>query len=342
MSEEHGPDAADDVGALIRLAGRRPNVSSDRTARVRAAVRQEWLGAVWRRRRRRLVWGAAALAAAVLLLLVTPVARRWDRGSSPPTTSGAFVVSVSAPAWVGGGPGGTSGPGAAPLRAGERLPFGSTVETKAEGRVALRLSSGADSMMLDSGSRLRVVDADTVALERGAVYVDSGGGPGRMRTLAIETPFGSVRELGTQYEIRVREGSLRIRVREGTVSLDRGSRVHEVPVAKELLLGADGSATMRPIPIHGPEWDWVARITTLPDLDGETARTFLDHVTRERGWHLLFADERAERAAARIRIGGSIDGLSLDHALDAVLPTCGMTYRIEGGTLIVSLAGGGP
>ena len=340
MNEGHRPDGEDDVGALIRLAGRQPSVSSDRTARVRAAVRQEWLGAVWRRRKRRLVWGAAALAAVVLLILVTPVARRWDRGSSRPSTSGAFVVSVSAPAWVGGGPDGTSSPGAAPLRTGERLSFGSTVETTAEGRVALRLSS-ADSMRLDSGSRLRVVDADTVALDRGAVYVDSGGGLGRIKALAIETPFGSVRELGTQYEVRVLEESLRIRVREGTVSLHGGSRVHEVPVAQELLLGADGSATMRPIPIHGPEWDWVARITTLPDLDGETARTFLDHVTRERGWRLLFADERAERAAVRVRIGGSIAGLSLDHALDAVLPTCGMAYRVEEGTLIVSLAGDG-
>ena len=307
---------------------------------MRAAVQQEWLAAVRRRRKRRLVWGAAALAAAGLILLVTPLALRWVRGSPQPSAGGAFVVSVSPPAWVGGAPGGSSGAGAAPLRAGERLPLGSTLETTGEGRVALRLSS-ADSIRLDSGSRLRVVDAGTVALERGAVYVDSGGARGGIDTLAIETPLGSVRELGTQYEVRVLEESLRIRVREGTVSLDAGSRVHEVPVAQELLLGADGSATTRPIPIHGPEWDWVARITMLPDLDGQTARTFLDYVTRERGWHLLFADERAERAATRTRIGGSIDGLSLDHALDAVLPTCGMTYRIEEGTLIVSLADGG-
>jgi hypothetical protein len=30
--------------------------------------------------------------------------------------------------------------------------------------------------------------------------------------------------------------------------------------------------------------------------------------------------------------------LSIDHALDAVLPTCGLTYRVEQGRLHVSVA----
>jgi ferric-dicitrate binding protein FerR (iron transport regulator) len=161
------------------------------------------------------------------------------------------------------------------------------------------------------------------------------------RELAIETPLGTVREIGTQYEVRLLGESVRIRVREGKVTLDDGSRVHEVPAAQELAVDEAGSMTTREIPVHGPEWDWAARIATLPNLDGASARTFLDHVAREQGWRLRFADDRTQHEAARIRIGGSIERLSLDHALDSVLPTCGMTYRIEDGTLIVSLEGSG-
>ena len=41
-------------------------------------------------------------------------------------------------------------------------------------------------------------------LERGAVYVDSGVGPGRHPgSVGIHTPLGVVRDIGTQYEVRV-------------------------------------------------------------------------------------------------------------------------------------------
>ena len=334
-----GPDRDDDVGRLIRLAGRRHTVAQERTARVRAVVQKEWLDGVRRRKRQRIIWGAAALAVAASVLLIVSLGGRANRNPSP-SPDGILVVAVSEPAWAPVGTEREPGFEAPPLRAQVRLPFGSTVETGEGGGAALRLSA-ADSIRLDAASRLRVLDAGTLVLERGAVYVDSGGDSAEARSLTIRTPLGSVREIGTQYEVRLLEATVRIRVREGMVTLDDGSRVHEVDVARELVLDADGSMTTQEIPIHGPEWDWVGRIATLPNLDGASARTFLDHVARERGWRIKFADERTERAAARIRIGGSIDRLSLDHALDTVLPTCGMTYRIEDGTLIVSQAGGG-
>lgn len=57
-------DENDPIATLVRLAGRRPEVDAERTARVRAAVADEWR-ATTRRRRWTRVAAAAAVAAAI-------------------------------------------------------------------------------------------------------------------------------------------------------------------------------------------------------------------------------------------------------------------------------------
>jgi hypothetical protein len=72
------------------------------------------------------------------------------------------------------------------------------------------------------------------------------------------------------------------------------------------------------------------------DLEGRSAREFLDWVARERGWGLSFSDETVARSAEEIVLGGTVERLTLDEALDAVLPTCRMTYRVEAGVLWIA------
>jgi hypothetical protein len=72
------------------------------------------------------------------------------------------------------------------------------------------------------------------------------------------------------------------------------------------------------------------------DLEDETALAFLEWAARERGWTLAFADEHVARSAGEIVLGGTLDRLTLEEALDAVLPTCQMEYRVEQGVLVVS------
>ena len=240
---------------------------------------------------------------------------------------------AAAPAWLGD----ESAAASNPLEENDRLAFGASVSTGENGHVALRLPDGG-SVRLDAGSRLLVVDATTFVLQRGAVYVDSGG-HGIPGGVSIRTPFGTVREIGTQYEVRLVDDGLRLRVREGSVSLDGGGGTHEVAAASELTVDPQGAVSILPVAIHGPDWDWVAKSAKLPNMRGRSARAFLEYVARERGWVLRFASAETERAAGTTRLSGSLERLSLDDALDAVLPTCGMTYSIDGGRLVVSLAG---
>jgi hypothetical protein len=71
------------------------------------------------------------------------------------------------------------------------------------------------------------------------------------------------------------------------------------------------------------------------EIEGRPVGEFLDWIARERGLQLTFEDPALYVTAAETGLNGSIDGMSLDQALEAVLPTCGMTHHIQNGTLTV-------
>jgi ferric-dicitrate binding protein FerR (iron transport regulator) len=166
--------------------------------------------------------------------------------------------------------------------------------------------------------------------------VDSGFEATPDATLDVRTPFGLIREIGTQFEVRLDDESVRVRLREGAVIVHGADRKHEVHAGSELTVNRDGSVVRGTIPTYGPEWNWLVGVTPMPDLEGRSARAFLEWVARERGWTLAFADEAVARAAGEVVLGGTVQGLTLDEALDAVLPTCRMSYRIERGVLVIA------
>jgi ferric-dicitrate binding protein FerR (iron transport regulator) len=220
------------------------------------------------------------------------------------------------------------------VEAGETVPVGSEIVTSSEGRLALHMPSG-HSIRVDASTRVRLVDADSVLLEHGALYVDSGVEPDARKTIAVETPFGIVREIGTQFVVRLERHSVRVRVREGRAVLSGEGPDREIEAGHELVVAAGGPSSTRAISTHGPAWDWIADITPMPDFQGRSAKEFLDWIARERGWSLGFSDAAVAREADRIVLG-SLGNLTLDQALDAVLPTCLMVYRVEDGTLWVA------
>ncbi len=95
---------------------------------------------------------------------------------------------------------------------------GSTVTTSV-GTLAMTLTSGVH-LRLDASSTARLDSATDVVLERGAVYVDSAGAHPTQpdaSPISIHTPAGLVRDIGTQFEVRLDDAGLRIRVRDGEV-----------------------------------------------------------------------------------------------------------------------------
>ena len=227
------------------------------------------------------------------------------------------------------------------LSAGDDVPAGAVLESASGARAAVRLKGGG-SLRLDAGTRLRLVSADQLALERGAVYVDAE--PGRTpAAVTVHTRFGSVREQGTQFEVRLAAGALRVRVREGRIGLQHQTGAEEASPGEELRL-QDGRVSRQAVAVHGPEWGWVQQIAPAFELEGESLGRFLAWVSRETGRPVRLADEDGMRdSGTSTRLHGSIAGLTPEEALSAVLPTCGRTHWYSRGAILVgrSAPGGG-
>jgi FecR protein len=317
---------ADEVAVreLVEGAGRRPAVPAEDLAAIRAAARREWEALAAAERRRR-VRRTLPLALAATLLLALGIGWWWSVRDAAP----AAPVRVATVELVKGDAG---------VAPGAVLTAGTAVETGSGGLMALRLAGG-ESVRLDAGTRVRLASAIRLDLERGAVYVDSAGAAGGGR-LAIGTPWGSVREVGTQFEVRMDPAvgvALRVRVREGSVALVRGEGP-EAPVAAggELRLGRDGRLGRGRVAPQGPEWEWVLAAAPSFEIEGATLRDYLRWVSRETAWRLQYEDEALAELTETIRLHGSIEGVAPDESVSVVLPGSGLDYRLEGGALRIS------
>ena len=330
--------------ALLEEAGPRAPLPAQDLEAIREAARAEWRERYGGARVRSRVsgwWIAAAaavvLAAAGLLLL--------RRAPAPPPATGVASVERSRGEvlW-------SPGDGKlAPLSAdgaGRTIPAGAVLETvgsaRAPGSVALRMAGGA-SVRLDAGTRARVASSTVIELDRGAVYVDSGGPAARRESVAVRTAAGLFRSIGTQFEVRAEQGGsvTRLKVREGRVRLERGAESVLTDAGQELVVRGDGSLERGEAAADAPEWDWVVTSAPMLDIEGAKVRTFLDWVARERGWRLEFADSETAALADSVVLHGSIAHLTPAEAPDVVLPSGGLGYRVSNGKLVVFVAGGG-
>jgi ferric-dicitrate binding protein FerR (iron transport regulator) len=262
----------DPIATLVRLAGRRPEVNAERTARVRAAVAEEWRSTV---RRRRIVRVGIAAALAATIGGVMLVQRDGTPTAPAPITAAAKTHAV---AWNG---------------------------------ATLRIARG---------TRVRFDGAHEATLLHGAMYyTDDEPGAG----ITLHTPFGDVRDIGTRFEARVDDHSLRVRVRDGAVQL-RGRTAR--PGME--LLATKSSVEQRTIATSGAEWAWIEEAAPPIVLEGKTLEDVLQTVAIEKGLTLDW-NRRTDPA-----LHGRMP-LSVDEALDAATTAAGVTWRVEGDRLIV-------
>ncbi len=332
-------DAA--VARLLRLAGQRPAVPARDAEIVKWAARAEWLRAVRAERRRAFITrgagGLLAAAALVALVLGTGLLRLGRPGSGPPVATVETATGRVTATQGGAGPD--------DLAAGATLRSGAVVETgprqsgAVAARAAFRLADGT-SIRLDAGSRVRLLSDTALALDRGALFADSG--PASGRSLEIHTPLGVARDVGTQFIVRLdAAGSdLTVQVREGEVRLDPGDgHPQAVTAGWQLAVLADGTVARRELARSGGPWDWVLDVRPPFDADGRTLDEVLTWAARESGWQLRYADPAVAARAAATVVHGPTDGMTPeDVAATFLLGSGGLGYRLEAGTFVVEPA----
>jgi ferric-dicitrate binding protein FerR (iron transport regulator) len=217
------------------------------------------------------------------------------------------------------------------------LRAGDEVNVPTDGRLVVLLLEGT-SVRVAGGAVVVFESRDRIALVRGAVYVDVE--PARHQDhLVVDTPFGAVRHEGTQFQLQLDQHGLDVRVREGTVTVDAKEGRLRSTAGEGLLIASDRPAERRRIPTTGAEWAWITAMASRFTLEGATVSSFLAWVSREQGWHWEYADDDAKRRGERAVLHGSIDGLTPEDAVRAVLPAAGLTSARKGDKLIVSATG---
>ncbi|HUD70950.1 MAG TPA: FecR family protein [Dongiaceae bacterium] len=311
----------EEMAALLKLAGRRPEPPDAARARVRAAVHSDWRAAIAPARRRNRRWLAVAAA---FILLAGGGLFLARRGEAPQGPVAAFIrIDGEVRAASGAAaPEGSIAPGA-------------TVVTGPGGRAAIQLAGGA-SLRLDADTEVRFDGADRLTLGRGALYLDSGSESGRAQRPALEigTPLGKVTDIGTQFEVRLDAGALRVQVRRGLARLTRGDRSVTAGSGSRIEVATDGTTRVVPLAADDDaDWDWVQQIAPPFDIEGRGLDRYLDWLARETGWRVEFADPAVAADAPGILMHGSIAGIRPDRTPEIVLPACGLAAHREGRVL---------
>ena len=257
----------DPLEKILRFAGRREAVDPRCAERVERYARERWQSMLARRRaeqrRRRITWIGGGLAIAAGIVATAVLVPRMPLQAPVVAT----VVNV-----IGEPAGGARGLPTAPLEPGVELRAGSVLETVSGEGTALLLGSG-HSLRLAETTRIRI-ETDSVMLDSGAIYLDSGV-DSRAKPIEVRSRVATVRELGTQYMVRLAGQSLEVSVRKGAVRVEH-ERVAETARAGEMLrLNASGIPLKTRILEYGHRWAWVAQLASTPDLEGLKLAEFL-------------------------------------------------------------------
>lgn len=304
------------------------------------------------RSRPRLGWAAVGLVTVIgLVALLQHFSVGEERPSSGPLGSVAVLEIAQGAVGLLVGPEPVSGAADsasatyASLGAGAPIQLGAVLDssyrTDMPGRAALRLASGP-SVRIDHGTRIRMASATAMVLDRGAVYVDSAAGS----EVEVRTVFGVVRDIGTQFEVRLLESEdpaekgpvLRVRVREGEIELEpeRGAQ-HTGTVGEEVILYGDGKVERRDVAIHGADWDWALQLAPSVELEGWSLQRFVTWLGREGGWEIRYETPEIEEQARAITLHGSSRELSPLEAAAMVFEGTGLRFRVEGAELRIGL-----
>ncbi len=326
------------IARLLQLAGNSEPIDTGIEQRVYAAVRKEWQASTsqpddarvyqrvrreWHKtsaRPRTRRWGMPlAIAAAAVLAVAVVLQPVPETPANIPL--GEIVRNTDATARA--------------HRAGERIYAGTTIASGAGGGISIMLADG-ESVRLDRETTVVVAGRERLRLLDGRVYADTGNLVYRDRALVIETGSGTVTDVGTQFAVDSRGGSLDVAVREGRVDVVNDGEKHVAVAGERLLLEPGRDASVIELSPHDDYWGWVSDLAPAYDIENRSLLEFLRWAARETGRELVFENNELRMAAMKTDLHGSVENFQPDEAIAAVLATTNFRYRIADDRIVIS------
>jgi len=324
---DRSPVPADALASLIQACGRREAPPEWACERAYAAMTEAWRAKLRARRARKIMTLAASIAA----LAVAAGLTLNLLGSRPqPVANVGQVERVIGSVQV--RPAGTR----------EWTLLKETAAALLEG-TELRTLPGSAAALQIHGTSVRIADRTQLvldspvrlSLQQGTLYVDTGGNveqPGML----IVAGSTSVKDVGTQFEVRYRGGDYRVRVREGAVLLQHGAVRRRGAAGEQITIGDDDVFRSVAIAANDPDWLWIHSLATAPDIDDQPLTVLLAWVARESGVKVRYASPAIERKATATILHGSIQRLKPFEALEVMLATTDLRHEVlSDGTILI-------
>jgi ferric-dicitrate binding protein FerR (iron transport regulator) len=318
--------AADPLAEIVRAAGRRAAPPQEHYDQVYAAVHATWQRKVTSRRQRNWYALAAAVAfaaAGAALWQILPSSSARVAGDIALAYGRVEQFSEDLDAWI-------------PAEAGEgSLHNGVRIRTGADGATAVRLRDGG-SLRLSSNTELTLSTA-AFELEYGTLYFDSAGRRSEM-TIDVITALATVRDIGTQFEVRAATDAVRVRVRSGRVALLNSTASDPIAGAsgEEIELSAAGELSRREFARDDPEWEWAQSLAIVPEFDSPTVLRYLTWIAEETGKTLKFESETVRLQAELARLLGDPRDMLPTELLATIEATSLFNYEMtEDGSILI-------
>lgn len=217
------------------------------------------------------------------------------------------------------------------------LSAGQIIETSSGARMAVSWNAGG-LLRIDEKTRVSLTANDRIQLHSGRLHYDSKSLYSNQQPLVnllIETPYGTVRHMGTQFMADLAGGALSVSVREGEVAISGDSIETLVLAGEQVIINESGIKARQSILPYADEWKWVEEIAPAYELDGRSMDEFLQWIGRESGFLIEYETESAKSLAEETILHGKID-LPPMKALEIMFQTADLVYELHGGVILVS------
>ena len=191
---------------------------------------------------------------------------------------------------------------------------------------------------IDEKTRVSLTGNDRIQLHSGRLHYDSKSLYSNQQPLVnllIETPYGTVRHMGTQFMADLAGGALSVSVREGEVAISGDSIETLVLAGEQVIINESGIKARQSILPYADEWKWVEEIAPAYELDGRSMDEFLQWIGRESGFLIEYETESAKSLAEETILHVKID-LPPMKALEIMFQTADLVYELHGGVILVS------
>lgn len=288
---------------LLGKATRRPVPDEAHVAEAREALRAEWKRVAGRQQSRRRILHFAV--AATLLVTVFSVFNSLRQPVANQVLVASIQKSFGSIYFVGDQSIMT------PADSQQTIQLGETISTGTDAGIALAWLSGG-SLRLDENTTVEFRDHKTVYLHQGQVYFDSipssliaGARVAEPGSLAVETDYGRVTHVGTQFIVGVDDSVLQVSVREGRVDVAGRYYQRVAERGQQLQFAGRQQPALFSIDAYGEAWNWVAERSPAIEVDGRTVDEFLGWVGRELGRKIEYSDDA--RSLIDERLLGSVN-----------------------------------